>query len=359
MSGLLLVRQRRGHHDGAPWIVDGGRRVRGHDHNERLAELEAGLSRHPGVRTVVADAEDARVERVLTKLHEPGYLGRLGAVEAIEPEVIAELAPPGMEVDIPVGTGLVAAAREGVRTAIAAARRVATGTPLSYALCRPPGHHAGPGWLAGYCYLNTAAAAVQTLREAGAGPVGVLDLDLHYPNGTAAIVQGMPDVWLHSLHAWPVTNAPGGTALAHTPRERLVEFRTAPREEEYLAAVAASLAELARSVAVLVLSLGYDTVRGDPHGSWSLAPGVFSRIGGLLAATGLPVCVVQEGGYDLGTLAECGYAFAGGLLGGGVAKDRASRRVALDRSSSRVSADRLPGLVGVESVEAFAKERAA
>ena len=29
----------------------------------------------------------------------------------------------------------------------------------------------------------------------------------------------------------------------------------------------------------------------------------------------LPVCVVQEGGYSLPTLAACGHAFAAGLLG--------------------------------------------
>ena len=41
-------------------------------------------------------------------------------------------------------------------------------TRFVYALCRPPGHHAGPGWLGGYCYLNNAAAAAQALREAAA-----------------------------------------------------------------------------------------------------------------------------------------------------------------------------------------------
>ncbi|HVR05607.1 MAG TPA: hypothetical protein VMS02_06155 [Solirubrobacteraceae bacterium] len=316
MSGLLLVRQRRGHRDGAPWIVDGGRAVRGHDHNERLAELEAGLRRHRDVRLVVADASDEQLERVLLALHEPAYLRALRGVRASEPVMLLELAPPGMQVDIPVSAGLVAAAHEGVRTAISAAQRLAAGAPATYALCRPPGHHAGPAWLGGYCYLNTAAAAVQTLREYGAGPIGVLDLDLHYPNGTSTIVQDMHDVWLHSLHAWPVTNAPTQPVLARTERERLVEFREPPSERAYLQAVAAALRELAREVAVLVLSLGYDTVGGDPHGSWSLTPAAFAGIGQLLAQSRLPVCVVQEGGYDLGTLAECAHAFAGGLLAG-------------------------------------------
>jgi acetoin utilization deacetylase AcuC-like enzyme len=316
VSGLLLVRQRRGHRDGSSWIVDGGRAVRGHDHNERLAEIEAGLRRYREVREIAADASDARLQRVLLALHEPAYLHALRGVRAGEPVTLSELAPPGMQVDIPVSAGLVAAAQEGVRTAITAAQRLAAGAPATYALCRPPGHHAGPAWLGGYCYLNTAAAAAQTLREHGAGPVGILDLDLHYPNGTSTIVQDMHDVRLHSLHAWPVTNSPEQPVLARTERERLVEFREPPSDSAYLRAVAVALRELEREVAVLVLSLGYDTVGGDPHGSWSLTPAVFAGIGSLLAQSRLPVCVVQEGGYDLGTLAECAHAFAGGLLAG-------------------------------------------
>ena len=37
----------------------------------------------------------------------------------------------------------------------------------------------------------------------------------------------------------------------------------------------------------------------------------------MLAATGLPICVIQEGGYALPSLAACSHAFATGLLGEG------------------------------------------
>ena len=66
-----------------------------------------------------------------------------------------------------------------------------------------------------------------------------------------------------------------------------------------------------------MLSLGYDTVGGRPARLLELLAARVPRIGGLLATSGLPVCVVQEGGYALETLAECGYAFASGLLDGG------------------------------------------
>ena len=317
MTQLVMVTQRRRDgDDAAPWIVDGGRRMRGHDHDRRLAALEEGLWRHARVGAIEADASDADVERVLGALHEAAYLDALRDVrqQDREPALMPAFTAPGLEPDIPVGAGLVAAAHEGVRTAITAAQRVAAGAHFAYALCRPPGHHAGPAWLGGYCYLNTAAAAAQTLLDAGAGPVGILDLDLHYPNGTSAIVAQMRDAELHSLHAWPVTNAPEDPVLPRTEREALIEFRTVPDATTYLDAVGRSVAALARSARVLVLSLGYDTVAGDPHGSWSFEPGIFSEIGRLLAASGLPICVIQEGGYALETLADCSHAFATGLL---------------------------------------------
>jgi acetoin utilization deacetylase AcuC-like enzyme len=280
-----------------------------------MAELRRGLLRHAGVRAAAADADSEDVEQTLTILHDPGYLEALAEVSS-EPVVIPELTPPGLPPDIPVCSGLVDAAREGVRTAMTAAELLTEGARFTYALCRPPGHHAGPAWFAGYCYLNTAAAAVQVLRHAGVSPVGILDIDLHYPNGTAAIVETMSDASLHSLHAFPVTNVAAGTVEPSSDREVAVEFPGVPRAEDYLFALASSLEELCEDSAALVVSLGYDIVAGDPHGSWEFEPAIFSEIGRLLAACGKPVCVIQEGGYALDQLATCSEAFATGLLAG-------------------------------------------
>ncbi len=317
MAELLLVEQRpgSGEDDGAHWILEGGRILPGVDDNRRMAELGRGLLRHPGVRVTAADADSEDVEQTLSELHDPGYLEALAEVSA-EPVVIPELTPPGLPPDIPVSAGLVAAAREGIRTAMTAAERLVEGSRFTYALCRPPGHHAGPSWFAGYCYLNTAAAAVQVLRHAGVSPVGVLDLDLHYPNGTAAIVATMGDTSLHSLHAAPVTNVAGGTVEPASDRELAVEFPIVPDAEIYLDALSGSLEELGEESAALVVSLGYDIVAGDPHGSWAFESSIFTEIGELLAAANLPICVIQEGGYALDQLAACSEAFATGLLGG-------------------------------------------
>jgi acetoin utilization deacetylase AcuC-like enzyme len=316
VSELVMVEQRtNGVDTSSVWIREGDVRLAGQDCDARLAELRTGLRRHFGVRSVGAAAGDEAVERTLAALHGPEHLAALaGAGE--EPTVLPQLAPPGLEPDIPVNAALVGAAREAVRTALSAADRLLAGDRYAYAVCRPPGHHAGPDFIGGYCYLNNAAAAVEALRLGGLAPVGVLDLDLHYPNGTSELVERMgADAILHSLHAAPVTNVAAGTELPRAPRERVHAFAAAPDPVAYLTEVETSLAELAIDSAALVVSLGYDTVDGDPHGSWHFGPEVFAGIGRLLAATGLPVCIVQEGGYALGTLAPCSHAFAAGLLG--------------------------------------------
>lgn len=316
-SELLMVEQRQGRDDAAFWVREGDQRIEGQDSNRRLVELRAGLVRHSRVRPVVADAPDEEVERTLAALHEAEYLRALAGVSSEEPVVMSDFAPPGLEPDIPVNASLIAAAREGIRTSITAAERLLEGARFTYAVCRPPGHHAGPAFHAGYCYLNNAVAAVRRLSDGGLKPVGIVDLDLHYPNGTSALLERMgPVAALHSLHAAPVTNLPPGTPLPRLAGERAVAFADSPDEATYLREVAHSIHDLSEIARALVVSLGYDTVAGDPHGGWSFQPEIFAEIGRLLAQVGLPVCVIQEGGYALGELAACSHAFATGLLGG-------------------------------------------
>ncbi len=317
MSELTVVQQRGEALAGCvPWILDGtGNRTTGFDDERRMGEVQEGLMRHSRARCVEGDAGEAEVQRTLAALHEPRYLEALRQAPEGEAVLVQELAEPGLEPDTPVCAAAVAAAREGVATSISAANRIVEGRRFAYALCRPPGHHAGPGWLGGYCYLNNAAAAAHTLAN-GAREIAILDLDLHYPNGTAAIVAWMPRTSLHSLDGATGANMPWERMRPHSEREHLVTFRSAPDAGEYLQALSATIERISASAAAIVLSLGYDTIAQDPHGGWSFEPSIFAEIGGLLARCGLPVCVVQEGGYALGALADCSHAFATGLLNG-------------------------------------------
>jgi acetoin utilization deacetylase AcuC-like enzyme len=321
LDGLLMVEQRKssanGDGDGAPFILDRhGRKMEGRDDERRTAELREGLTRHEDVHTTTADASEEDVRRILASLHTGDYLDALRQVDWEEPKIMPEWAPPGLPADSPVWAGVVATAFEGVRTAITAAQRLIDGERFTYALCRPPGHHAGPGWLGGYCYLNTAAAAAYTLCEGGVKPVAILDVDFHFPTGTSAIVAPLQDVSLGSLHASTIVEVPW-RRVEPSERECFVEFTTQPDPDTYLDALQDTIDAIAPSAQALVLSLGYDIVASDPHGSWDFSQVIFMEIGEVLAESGLPVCVVQEGGYSLEALANCSHAFAAGLLSDG------------------------------------------
>jgi acetoin utilization deacetylase AcuC-like enzyme len=65
--------------------------------------------------------------------------------------------------------------------------------------------------------------------------------------------------------------------------------------------------------AFLVVSLGLDTAKGDPTGTWELTPEDLRRNGEALGALALPTLVVQEGGYRTRTLGGNARAFLLGL----------------------------------------------
>ena len=80
--------------------------------------------------------------------------------------------------------------------------------PLSFALVRPPGHHAGaddtPGHRAeGFCFFNSAAVAAGVVLERGlAQKVCILDWDVHHGNGTQQLFYGDSRMLYLSLHRY-------------------------------------------------------------------------------------------------------------------------------------------------------------
>ena len=92
--------------------------------------------------------------------------------------------------------------------ALTAAALVKAASAAAFALCRPPGHHAGTAFMGGYCYINNAAVAAQWFRDQGAARVAILDVDYHHGNGTQEIFYARPDVLVVNLHGDPMTEYP-------------------------------------------------------------------------------------------------------------------------------------------------------
>ncbi len=82
----------------------------------------------------------------------------------------------------------------------------------------------------------------------------------------------------------------------------------------YLGALRQGLALIERhDPAHLVVSLGTDIFGGDPRGGFALSVDAFARIGTLVGQLKIPVLVVQEGGYDTGSIGICVAGFLQGL----------------------------------------------
>jgi acetoin utilization deacetylase AcuC-like enzyme len=73
-------------------------------------------------------------------------------------------------------------------------------TAPSFGLIRPPGHHASSSSCWGFCYFNNMAIALQTLKQNGQiTSAYVLDIDLHYGDGTVNILEGKDYVRVHNM----------------------------------------------------------------------------------------------------------------------------------------------------------------
>ncbi|HEU0045482.1 histone deacetylase family protein [Sphingomonas sp.] len=207
------------------------------------------------------------------------------------------------------------------QTALAATGAVLGGERTAFALCRPPGHHAGADYCGGYCHLNVAAIAAQAARDAGVARVTVLDIDYHHGNGTQDIFWDRGDVFYASVHADPATDYPfywghadergegaGEGATLNLPLSHgttLDEFRRA--QGEALAAIAAF------GPGLLVVSFGADTWEGDPISRFALKTADYALLARDIAACGWPTVIVMEGGYAVDALGANVASFLGGF----------------------------------------------
>ena len=207
------------------------------------------------------------------------------------------------------------------QSALSATHAVLAGEPHAFALCRPPGHHAGRDTYGGYCHINAAAVAAQAARDAGVARVAILDIDYHHGNGTQDIFWEREDVFYASVHADPATDYPffwghvdevgtgsgqGTTLNLPLPRGSALEA--------FRGAQSTALDALVRfDPGLLVVSFGADTWEGDPISAFALTTEDYAVLASDIATQGWPTAIVMEGGYATDMLGTNVVSFLSGF----------------------------------------------
>ncbi len=209
-----------------------------------------------------------------------------------------------MDLSACIVEGTYPAALASANCALNAAEAVANGERAAFGLCRPPGHHAGKDYAAGYCFINNASVAANWLSAKG--KVALLDVDYHCGNGTQDIFYDRADVLTISLHADPNVEYPyyAGHASETGTGAGLGFHRNFPLgkgtdDARYLSALEEALSLIYKfAPKYLVVSAGMDIYTDDPLGTMKITTQGISEIGKRISALELPTMVVMEGGYN-------------------------------------------------------------
>jgi acetoin utilization deacetylase AcuC-like enzyme len=318
-------------------VFDGGIRVPYYENPDRMDRIVAALQKTDWAE--FAEPDDFGLDPILA-VHDCDYLNFLASCWdewlASDPEIAAS---PEQHAFLPATFALRRAARPttslrgrggyylmdlsacivaGTYTAALTSANIALSAAnssfllhnSSFALCRPPGHHAGKDYAAGYCFINNAAVAANWLSAKG--KVALLDIDYHAGNGTQDIFYERSDVLTISIHGGPDFEYPHyiGFADETGAGAGLGFHKNFPLpidtgDAGYLAALDEALSMICNfAPEFLVLSAGVDAFDGDPLGMFHLTRDGFMEIGKRVAGLNLPTAVIMEGGYANEALGE-------------------------------------------------------
>jgi len=144
----------------------------------------------------------------------------------------------------------------------------------SFCAVRPPGHHAVRNRAMGFCLFGTVAlAASYARRHHRLGRVLIVDWDVHHGNGTQALVEADRGVHYVSMHQWPWY--PGtGAAEDRGPHGNVWNVPMPPGlgRDRYVQALLGAVDQASRDFTpdLVLVSAGFDSLRGDPLGGFTL-----------------------------------------------------------------------------------------
>jgi len=289
--------------------------MEGHDpgpgHPERPERLRAVVERLQAVSGPRWGSPRAATREELGRVHDSRYvdfvLGSRGRALRLDPDTITS----ARSVD---------AAQKAAGAAIASVDAALGGEP-SFALVRPPGHHAESGRAMGFCLFNNVAVAAAHALAGGLERVMVVDWDVHHGNGTQHSFEEDGRVLFFSAHRYPFYPGTGsarecgrGAGEGTTVNVPLPAGCT---DGDYALAFEALLLPAASAFdpQLVIVSAGFDAHVADPLGGMRVSAEGFATLCSMVTSLGAPTALVLEGGYDLDGLGDSVVACTRVLLG--------------------------------------------
>ncbi|MGZ4431469.1 MAG: class II histone deacetylase [Gaiellales bacterium] len=202
---------------------------------------------------------------------------------------------------------------------------------VSYALVRPPGHHAQPAMTDGYCLFNNVALCCELALRRGVERVAVIDWDVHHGNGTQECFYHRDDVLTVSLHmphgSWGPAHPQTGSALEAGLGDGAgynvnVELPYGTGDAGYADAMRQVVVPIVDAFRpqLLLIAAGQDASQFDPNGRQCVSMRGFRALGGIARELAERhgdgrLVMVQEGGYGRSYSAFCQHAVIEGVLG--------------------------------------------
>jgi acetoin utilization deacetylase AcuC-like enzyme len=272
----------------------------GPEHPETPARLRVLLQRlgsNPDV--ALREAAHAEVE-LLTLVHPDPYLSGLEAMSARGGGVLF--------LDTILNRDSWNAVLGGTGAARAAVDHALTEKGHAFAAIRPPGHHALAARGMGFCLVNNVVIAARHAQRNGQPRVLIVDWDVHHGNGTQALVEDDPSIRYVSLHQYPWY--PGTGAAGERGVGNIFNVPRGPGKPPQLyvgdlwAAIEAATSGWPPDL--VLISAGFDAMKGDPLGGFTLEPDHYTDLTRRLREhlPDVPIVGMLEGGYVPERLAD-------------------------------------------------------
>lgn len=183
----------------------------------------------------------------------------------------------------------------------------------AFAIVRPPGHHAEPDRVMGFCIFNNVAIAARAALANGMERVAIIDYDAHHGNGTQAAFLNDERVAFLSAHQWGIYPGTGRIEDAPHAKKRTVNIPLPAYAGDQV------YEQVAETIFVpfidsfkpqmIFVSVGFDAHWSDPITMLGLSTAGYFMLAKKVRALAEEYCdgkivFVLEGGYDPANVAN-------------------------------------------------------